>query len=419
MKTITISPENARNLAVGSQFDEKINSINGIDSLNQIFDQLGYVQIDTISVVNRAHHQALWSRFTNYSPEMLHELQAKERQVYEYWGHAMSYLPMKDFRFSLPRMEKFKKPKSPWVKYRIEQSKHIFKDIKKRIADEGPLSSKDFENTSGKKGGTWWDWKPAKMALEVLYWQGELMISERKNFQKYYDLTEKVLPEWVDTTVPDKNESARFIIKRALKAFGIATEKEIRSFLQPGAGRDSDFQLIGAKEINKNLKELIEEGSVVKIKTDSIPVNYFALSESINELKGLTFNNPGVKLLSPFDNLIIQRERAKQLFNFDYSLECYTPEPKRKYGYFVFPVLFGNNLVARFDPKADRKAGKMIIKNLVTEPEFIVSENFIELFYKEIKRFTMFHDCDKIMLEKCPDQKLKKELSLKFKSKII
>ena len=415
MKKLEISLEEARNMAVGSQFSFG-NPLSGRKHTYRLLDRLGYVQIDTISVVNRAHHQTFWARSEDYTPENLHELQTTDKKIYEYWGHAMSYLPMNDFRFSLPRMEKFKKPKSPWVKYRIEKSKHVFNDIKKRISEEGPLSSKDFENTSGKKGGTWWDWKPAKMALEVLFWQGELMISERKNFQKYYDLTEKVLPVGTDLSTPSKNESAEFILCRALKALGICSEKEIRNFLQPGTARDSDFQLINAAEINKKLNEMTEDKLIVNIKIEGLPGNYFVLAHEIDQNNIKILRQDFVKLLSPFDNLIIQRERTKQLFNFDYSLECYTPESKRKYGYFVFPVLFGHNLVARFDPKADRKTGTLTIKNLEPEPDFHVSEIFTRLFTQEIRRFASFHKCDKIILEKCSDPILKKELNFRLGS---
>ncbi|NQU85141.1 MAG: winged helix-turn-helix domain-containing protein [Mariniphaga sp.] len=413
MKTPNIKIEDARRIAVYCQLlNGKKTSSKGEKNLIKIFDQLGYIQIDTISVVNRAHHHALWTRSHDYTEEMLHHLQATDRKIYEYWGHAMSYLRMADFRYSLPRMEKFRNPKSPWAKTRIEKTKNIIGNVKKRIQDEGPLSSKDFENTSGKKGGTWWDWKPAKIALEIMYWQGELMVSERKKFQKYHDLTDRVLPENIDISFPTEKESAWFIIHGALKSFGIASEKEIRNFMQPGSSRDSDFQLVNVKEIKKYLNELIEAGEIIKVKIEDIDTDYFMLAkfEKLPENK-----NSAIRLLSPFDNLIIQRERTRQLFGYDYSLECYTLEPKRKFGYFVFPILYGNKLVGRLDPKADRKNKILILKNLVFEPTFKVSVKFLNLFSAELKQFAVFNNCEKIIIEKCPNQKMKKELELKFK----
>lgn len=411
-----ITPEVARQIAVQVQFLNNTNATpTGKSRIVEIIDQIGYVQIDTISVVNRAHLHTLWARCHEHSEDYLHELQVTDRLIYEYWGHAMSYLPMEEFRFSLPRMEKFKKPNSAWAKNRVEIAGRITEEVKKRIQSEGPLSSKDFENSSGKKGGTWWDWKPAKIALEVLYWQGELMISERHGFQKVYDLTERILPEHINTSFPSKEELARFIILGAVKSFGIVSEKEIENFKQPGVSRDKDMLLTERKDIKKGLANLIEAKEIIQVKISGFATPYYLLSQTAGfDLKSPI--TPAVRLLSPFDNLIIQRDRTKQLFDFDYSLECYVPEPKRQFGYFVFPILFGNNLVGRLDPKADRKNKTLILKNLYFEPEFVGFNEFLPLFSEELKQFAKFNGCDKIKIEKCGDKKILLKLESLFKT---
>ena len=418
MKPVELSEQEARQLAVNAQFPEKNDSIKGKNFTALLIDQLGYVQIDTISVVNRAHHHTLWARSDNYSEEFLHQLQATERKIYEYWGHAMSYLPIENFRYSLPRMYRLRNPSSAWAKNQAEKSKNIIREVKNRIRDEGPLSSKDFENPEGCKGKNWWDWKPAKIALEVLFWQGELMISERKNFQKVYDLTERVLPPHIDTSFPSPEETAQFIIISALRAFGIASEKEIRNFLQPASSRDADLQLADSNDIIQSLEELAEEGKVTRIKIEGIECPYYLSTEILEGTGSKKSDDPQVKLLSPFDNLIIQRERTKQLFKFDYSLECYTPAHKRKYGYFVFPILLGNNLVGRLDPKADRKNNTLIIKSLILEPGFYPAVEFIKLLAGQIKKFAVFNNCKEVILDKCTDPKLRKELKMHFSDKI-
>ena len=193
-----ISKSAARKIILNSQMlDGRRKFSKSRKTISDIVEHLGYIQIDTLAVINRAHHHTLWLRNNHYSEKMLHELQTKDRLVFEYWGHAMSYLPMSEFRFALPRMKNFLNPKHRWIKRNIGLSQHLFDDVLKRIKDEGPLTSQDFKSDSDSPRSSWWDWKPAKMALETLYWQGKLMISERRNFQKVYDLTERVLPDWL------------------------------------------------------------------------------------------------------------------------------------------------------------------------------------------------------------------------------
>lgn len=397
-----ISLEPARRLVLNSQFlDGQAQLPDGKEGVVQAVEKLGYVQIDTIAVIERAHHHTLWTRHTNYDPGMLHELQAKDRRIFEYWGHAMSYVPMKDYRYYLPRMRNFLESKSNWAKDRLEKAQHIMEPVLERIREEGPLSSKDFEPPPGRKGGAWWDWKPAKLALELLFWQGKLMISERRKFQKVYDLTERVLPEDVDTRYPDDNELGRFFVRRALSAYGVAQEREMQIFLQPEAARDSIFQAAGREVISKSLRELVDAGEVspLKIKEDGNS-EYYALTETLEKAAHAQTAPAQVFLLSPFDNLIIQRERTRRLFGFDYSLECYTPAPKRKYGYFVLPILWGDKLIGRLDPKAERKGKTLIIRNLMFEPEFNAFEEFLPSFTAKLKEFAQFNQCEKVVFEK-------------------
>jgi uncharacterized protein YcaQ len=338
------------------------------EGIIQVINRLGYVQIDTIAAVKRSHHHTLWTRLSNYHEDLLNELQSKDRRIFEYWGHAMSYLPMSDYRYSLPRMRNFRNPTHKWIQQQSEKCAHLIEPTLKRIREDGPLSAKDFAASSEKKGGTWWDWKPAKFALELLYWRGDLMISERRNFQKIYDLTERVLPENIDTNMPHENELGQFFVRRALGALGIASEKEIQKFMQPDTARDSDFQAVGREILKKALNSLIDSREITPINISEFKDKiYYALTDAVVNIDQINRTKKQIHFLSPFDNLIIQRERTKQFFDFDYALECYLPETKRRYGYFVFPMLWGENFVGRFDPKADRQKKSMIIHNLYFE----------------------------------------------------
>ena len=410
MTSFNISREEASLTAIDAQLlNSNLKLPKGKSSTAGIINKLRYIQIDTISVINRAHHHILWTRNNNYSEKHLHDLQAKNKLIFEYWTHAMSFIPMEDYRYSLPRMLNFKKPKSKWLKYRFNQSKRYFDYVLDRIKEEGQLSSSDFENNTGKKGGTWWEWKPTKTALEYLFWQGELMISERKNFQKYYDLRERVLPGNIDLTFPSKKELSRYFILHALNSLGVATEKEILKFMQPGKSKVSDLQIVDKPSMKRTIDELHKDGDIISlfIESDHKTINY-ALPGIIEEIPERKKRTSHVHLLSPFDNLIIQRERTKRLFNFDYAIECYLPPSKRKYGYFVTPILWNNNFAGRLDPKADRQNETLIIKNIVFESDFKIQDNFISGFSNKLKSFAEFNNCRKIVIKKCTPGSIKK-----------
>src|SRR3954447_1140087 len=161
----------------------------GVDATHRALEQIGYVQIDTISIVERAHHHTLWNRVPNYRPSHLDKL-VSERRAFEYWFHAAAYLPMRDYRFALPRMHALKNGERHWF---ANRDLKLMKAILDRVRAEGPMMARDFETPKGRAQG-WWNWKPAKRALEQLYMQGDLMISGREGFQKIYDLPERVLP---------------------------------------------------------------------------------------------------------------------------------------------------------------------------------------------------------------------------------
>jgi len=181
---LTLSLSDARRLALrGQLLDGGCALPTGVEGVARTIERLGYVQIDTIAAVNRAHHHTLWVRCPDYDPEMLHALQSEDRRVFEYWAHAMAYLPMSDYRYYVPQMNRIREHGTPWMRDWKKKHGAVLDVVLGRIRAEGPLTSKDFEPPPGTKRGTWWDWKPAKRALELLFWQGDLMIAERRNFQ--------------------------------------------------------------------------------------------------------------------------------------------------------------------------------------------------------------------------------------------
>ena len=188
-----------------------------------VIEKLGYIQVDTLAVVQRAHHHTLWTRCPDYKPEFLHQLQTEDKKAFEYWGHAASYLSMCDFRYYLPLKKSYYDPYGKWEKARLEKYGYMVKPVLERIRQEGPLGSKDFKSPKGTKAGNWWNWRPTKVALELLFWRGDLMIKERRNFQRIYEMADRFLSDGVDTTMPGDEEVAQFCIQRALNAHGIAS----------------------------------------------------------------------------------------------------------------------------------------------------------------------------------------------------
>ncbi len=384
MKT-TLSLTDARQLALHAQGLAAPLFGNGKLGVLRAIEHLGYVQIDTISVIERAHHHVLWSRVPDYSPALLDELQTKDRKIFEYWSHAASYLPLTDYRYCLPRMRAYASGERHW----FTRDKRAMRAVLERIRVEGPLRAKDFEAPPGKKSGPWFDWKPAKTALEQLFIEGTLMVRGRKGFQKIYDLAERVLPVGVDTTPPTEKELARFLITSALRSHGLALESEMR-YLRKGAQR----------AVRAALREMVAGGEVVSVRVAKLDeYEFYAFPQA---LEGLSTSpqkkRRSFQLLSPFDNSMIQRARVQRLFDFDYQIECYVPAPKRKYGYFCLPLLADGTLIGRLDCKAERKERTLRVHTLVFEPKFRKFDTAQPEFRAALDRFAAFNGCSVLLL---------------------
>ena len=353
-------------------------------------EHLGYIQIDTLSVIERAHHHTLWNRNPRYKASQLDQL-INDKQVFEYWSHAAAYLPMRDYRYSLPRKQAIASgEQSHWY----VRDEPLMKTVLERITAEGPLMARDFEH-SGEKTGEWQS-KPAKRALEYLFMQGSLMATCRVNFHKVYDLTERVLPEGTDTTAPSPQDYARFLITRYLQANGLGLSGEMVYLLK------NTKTLVAA-----TLQEMVSSGELLQVSADGN--SYYALPAAL-ELMDKSLARSKAKILSPFDNLVIQRKRTRALFGFDYLVECYLPKAKRQYGYFSLPVLWDGKLVARMDCKADRKKSLLHIHNLVLEPWLANTEAFALALYKELERFLLFNQCSDFSLHRTSPSNFKAAL---------
>jgi uncharacterized protein len=375
----------ARHLALHAQgLDGQWALPSGKEGVAQAIERLGYVQIDTIAVVQRAHHHTLWTRCADYAPPMLDELQAQDRRVFEYWAHAAAFIPFRDYRYYLPRMRAY--ADSPRTREWLAQNESVVHDVLARISDEGALGSADFEAPEGFKRGTWWNWKPAKRALEVLFSTGQLMVSARRGFQRVYDLAERVLPAETNTREPEPAELGRFVVRRALETQGLATANELHW------GHRRQPYVAAA------LQELLAAGDILPIEIEGLPETYYALTSAV-AAGGPARGGPRLHILSPFDNLIIQRRRLGVLFGFEYTIECYTPAAKRKYGYFCLPVLWGEHFVGRLDAKAERKQGTLLVHKLTLEPGAAGDGAMLAALADKLRTFAAFNGCQRVIME--------------------
>jgi uncharacterized protein YcaQ len=379
-KHVNLSISQARRLALKRQLlDGHAGLPPGKEGVLRCVERLGYVQIDTINVIERAHHHTLWTRLPVYRPEHLGELLAKDRRVFEYWGHAMCYLPMADYRFFIDRMRAF--PGEGWQRRYVEKYGDLMEEVFDRIRAEGPLAARDFGGTT--KGKGWWEWKPAKIALDLLFSQGRIMVDRRERFQRFYDVTERVLPDWVDTTLPDDDERELFFTRRALAAHGLATLNDIRLHLRRSPKK------------RRYVDRLVEEGEALPVRVEGIGADFFALRETLETMDDAPVE--GLRILSPFDNLVIQRDRVKRLFGFDYALECYKPPAKREMGYFALPILWGEGFVGRIDLKADRKKKRLLVQGLWWEDGVRVGEELRGALRDELDGLAAFNGCAEVV----------------------
>ena len=324
---------------------------------------LGAIQIDSVNVLARSHQIVPFSRLGPYSIAALHRAIYQERRGFEYWGHVASLLPMAEYRYFLPRMEAIRQ-RGWWWGDESEHA-HLVPLVLDRIRSEGPLGSAAFEDSRGGRG-TWWDWKPAKEVLEILFARGELMVADRTNgFARLYDLPERVLPGGLNLSNPGPAAANRHLLRRAIAAQGIATGPEAADYYRLA---HRWWQTRGTSW-KAALAELIEAGDIVEVAIEGTKAPSYAIPSALEGGLEPPVHRP--TFLSPFDNLVWTREsqgdRIERLFAFRYRIELYVPGPKRRYGYYVLPLLTRGTLGGRADLKLDRKGSTLLVRTLFLE----------------------------------------------------
>ena len=341
--------------------------------------RMGALQIDTIHVVARSPYLVLFSRLGDYPPAWLDELLA-EGQVFEYWSHAACFLPIEDYPLYVSRMAGYHQ-RYYTPEWRAEHHETI-ESVMGRIRETGAVRSADFERRDGRKG-SWWDWKIEKRVLEYLFTVGDLMIARREKFQRVYDLREKVLPAWDGNQAPDLDTSEDELTLRAVRVLGAAPARWL-----------PDYFRLPKQGMAKRLKRLVETGRLEEVAVEGWQEAWYIHPENRPLLDAVLRGEvvpTYTTLLSPFDPLVWDRERARVLFNFDYSIECYLPKPKRRYGYFALPILHRGKLIGRLDAKAHRQDGVFEVRALYLEPDTVPDEDTAWAVAQALQRCANWH----------------------------
>ena len=311
-------------------------------------EHLGYVQIDTIHVIERSHHHILFTRIPTYERAHLHQAQSVDKTVFEYWTHALSYVPTRDIRYFLPGMRSYQASSRNW--YKSVTPREVSKVVS-RIRREGALSIRDIDDdVLVDKDHAWASRKPSKRALQLAFFTGRLAIAERQGMLKTYELMERHFG-WESRPRPaSEKQIDAYMLDRALRSQGIVS---LDSICHLQAGRKPQIrELIDRRVRARKLVPVAIEGAG-KAEHWTAPETLDAIPEP---------DTQPVHILSPFDPLIIQRKRLKLFFGYDHLFEAYVPKDKRKLGYFALPVLRGDEIVAAIDCKTDRQAGKLLVQ---------------------------------------------------------
>lgn len=365
-----LSLPEARRLAVASQGFGPRPAKPAMDQLRRLAARIHAFQIDSVNVLARAHYVSPFARLGAYPVGALDALAYEKRELFEYWGHAACLLPVSLYPLFRYRMDKHRE----WTERFMRSGRGAYMArVYAEVAERGPLSAAGLAEP-GKRAGNWWGWSVGKRTLEHLFDTGHLAVARRRGFERLYDVAERVLPQAArEARAPSREQAMKELIMLAAKAYGVGTAEDLRTYFYVDGWSDRQGPVPWrwarkrprpAKPVAPRLvAELVEEGRLVPVRVDGWKEQAYAL--------------PGFKVpraveatafVTPFDSLVWDRSRLRRLFGMDYTIEIYTPLAKRKYGYYVFPFVLGDKIVARCDLKADRERGVLVVRSAHLEP---------------------------------------------------
>lgn len=318
----------------------------------KVVDQIGLIQLDSVNVFARTHYLPFFSRIGPYDRDSLDDWIWQSSEMFEYWGHEASIIPVQDRRLFRWRMEQSLKWRR--LKELEENQPGYVEDVYRQVAERGPLQTRDLDRPGERDSSAMWGWNNGKVALEVLFLQGRVSTSHRTNFVRMYDITERVIDaEHLEGPAPIHDEALTELLLKAASSLGVATADDL-----------ADYYRIRMPAARPLIRRLVDDGGLVEVEVEGWDKPAYLHPEAVLPRKAR-----GTALLSPFDNLIWYRPRVERLWDFHYRIEIYVPEPKREYGYYVLPFLLDGALVARVDLKTDRRRNVLKVQGAFSEPE--------------------------------------------------
>lgn len=367
----TLSLAEARRIALAAQsFVPEAAAPKGVAALAKIVRRLGAVQIDSVNVLVRSHYLPVYSRCGSYATGLLERAAYDgSRALFEYWGHEASLLPIELYPLFRWRMDRARNGEGTWKRLRRYATSHktLVVAALDQIRERGPLGASELADC-GKSKGSWWGWSQGKEILEWLFWIGDVTTARRRNFERLYDLTERVLPERVRAaSVPSPEQARRELMAVAARALGVATARDLR-----------DYFRLPAEDAQLRVAELVEQGTLQPVAVEGWKQQAYLHVDAECPRRAEVS-----ALLSPFDSLIWERQRTERLFDFHFRLEIYTPVHKRQHGYYVLPFLLGDRLVGRVDLKANRQSAQLEVRGGSVE-EGVRVDRIVEPLAREL-----------------------------------
>lgn len=364
-----------------------------VDDVVQAIRDMGLLQIDTISVVARSPYLVLFSRLGNYPPQLLEEALSSGK-IFEYWAHEACFIPREDYGLLRHRMLNPENMGWKFSRSWFEEHQNDIQALLAHITENGPVRSADFRADKKSNNG-WWDWKPHKKHLETLFTSGKLMVSERRNFHRVYDLTERVMPDWDDATHGLTQEVAEFhMLRRSAQCLGIFKAEWL-----------ADYYRLKRVDTKKVITQLLADEEIMPVDVDGLDGVYYVQQQQwplLQQALDSVISSTVTTLLSPFDPVVWDRKRALTLFNFEYRIECYTPEAKRQYGYFTLPILHRGELIGRVDAKLYRKEKILELKSVHLESGTKITSRRAQDITGAINRFAVWQGAEQVKIGNIP-----------------
>ncbi|MBF9031114.1 winged helix-turn-helix domain-containing protein [Rhodobacterales bacterium HKCCE3408] len=359
-------------------------------ALTGLIERLGFVQVDSVNTLARAHDMILFSRAHDYRPASLRWLNDRARTVFEHWTHDASVIPVAFFPYWKMKFARdHARLATRWKDWHGSAFHDEIESVLDRIAERGACCSRDVAGARAEKSTGWWDWHPSKTALEYLWRSGRIAVTKREGFQKHYDLTERVIPEEARAHEPSETETIDWACSAALDRLGFATSGELAAF----------WDLVTPEEAKAWTARALADGRIVPAETelaDGTRRAVFVAPGTLEALPDLPPVAPRLRILSPFDPALRDRKRAERLFGYHFRIEIFVPEAQRRYGYYVFPVIEGANLIGRIDVAADRDAGVLRVAAFWPEHGVAMGRGREARLGAELDRLARFGGCDRV-----------------------